>query len=72
MNRWKDEGIAGISQRLEKYGLRGGLEELFKICGFPMTHLVTDQCKGAAKDLKLVLAQEDVQRMLQSLPGTLQ
>ena len=55
LDKVRTEGVAGISQRLEKEGLKRGLLSLIVDYGLPIVDLCTDQCRGAPKDMQLVL-----------------
>ena len=72
LDKVRTEGVAGISQRLEKEGLKRGLLSLIVDYGLPIIDLCTDQCRGAPKDIGIVLKQEMVQKMLSELPAAMQ
>ena len=67
-----NKAVAGISQRLEKEALKEGLFDLIMKHGLPLADLCTDQCKGAAADIRLVMQKEAVQKMLHKLPARMQ
>ena len=54
LDKHTTEGVAGISQRLEKVGLVLGTIELIVKQGFLVPDICTDQCKGAPSDLAKV------------------
>ena len=54
---------------LEKEGLKVGLLRLIVEYGLPLADLCTDQCRGAPSDIKLVLSEPEVQKMLRYAPA---
>jgi hypothetical protein len=67
LDKFRTEGVSGISQRLEKEGLKRGLARLILDCGLLLRDLCTDQCKGAPSDIAAVLDTQPVQKMLKAL-----
>ena len=56
VDKYKDAFCAKIFQRLEKRALELGLKALIQKHSFVPTAVCTDQCKGAASDIKKVEA----------------
>ena len=71
LDKDRTEGVAGISQRLEKEGLKRGLYRLIVELGLPVTDLCTDQSSGGPRDIGLVLAKPEVQKLLTHLPAAM-
>ena len=72
LDKHRSAGVGGVSQRLEKEGLKRGLYSLIHEYGLPLRDLCTDQCRGAPGDIKLVLEKPEVQKLLTRLPGEMQ
>ena len=46
LDKYRSKGVSGVSQRLEKEGLKTGLEGLIVQAGLPINDVCTDQCHG--------------------------
>jgi hypothetical protein len=64
----RETAVAGIAQRLEKEGLKHCIKDLIAKYGYPIADIATDQCRGAAPDIRLVEGHTDVKRLMGLLP----